>query len=210
MHTLDNVFEKSTDAVFGIDTAGVIRFSNPSFQKLMGYTARQLLGSQCAEVLCGTNLCGQEFCGPNCPIPKTVTGQPAISDFDLVVRRADGDSVLVNIGACYTSPRLREHSTQVDVFFSMRQVHARRMIQRMAMSSAEKPVAHNTNSYDRLSVRERQVLDLAAEGMTTSQVAGHLSISTLTVRTHFKNIYSKLGVNSRTEAVIFAIQHKMH
>jgi DNA-binding NarL/FixJ family response regulator len=78
------------------------------------------------------------------------------------------------------------------------------------MSSAEKPVAHDSNGYDRLSAREREVLDLAAEGMTTSQIAGHLSISTLTVRTHFKNIYPKLGVNSRTEAVIFAIQHKMH
>jgi DNA-binding NarL/FixJ family response regulator len=46
--------------------------------------------------------------------------------------------------------------------------------------------------------------------MTTSQIAGHLSISTLTVRTHFKNIYPKLGVNSRTEAVIYAIQSRLH
>lgn len=210
MHTLGNVFEQSTDAVFGINIAGVIQFSNHSFQKLMGYSAGQLRGSQCADVLCGTNLCGQEFCGPNCPIPKTVTGQPAISDFDLVVRRADGDSMLVNIGISYISPQLREHNTKVDVFFSMRQVHPRRMIQRMAMSSAEKPVAHDSNGYDRLSTREKEVLELAAEGMTTSQIAGHLSISTLTVRTHFKNIYSKLGVNSRTEAVIYAIQSRLH
>ena len=210
MHTLANVFEQSTDAVFGISTAGVIQFSNHSFQRLMGYSARQLRGSQCADVLCGTNLCGQEFCGPNCPIPKTVTGQPAISDFDLVVRRADGESMLVNIGVSYISPRLREHHTQVDVFFSMRQVNPRRMIERMAMASHEKPVKHGSNRYSRLSAREKQVLDLSARGMTTSQIAGHLSISTLTVRTHFKNIYPKLGVNSRTEAVIFAIQHKLH
>ena len=210
MRTLGNVFEQSTDAVFGINTAGVIQFSNHSFQKLMGYTSGQLRGAQCADVLCGTNLCGQEFCGPHCPIPKTVTGQPAISDFDLVVRRADGDSVLVNIGVSYVSPELREHHNQVDVFFSMRQVHPRRMIQRMAMSPAVKPVARDSNGYDRLSTREKEVLDLAAEGMTTSQIAGRLSISTLTVRTHFKNMYPKLGVNSRTEAVIFAIQHKMH
>ena len=209
MHTLGNVFEQSTDAVFGINTAGVIQFSNHSFQKLMGYSASQLRGTQCAEVLCGTNLCGQEFCGPHCPIPKTVTGQPSISDFDLVVRRADGDSMLVNIGISYISPQLREHNTQVDVFFSMRQVHPRRMIQRIAMSSVEKQVAHdnNSNHYDRLSAREREVLNLAAGGMTTSQIAVHLSISTLTVRTHFKNIYPKLGVNTRTEAVIYAMQH---
>jgi DNA-binding CsgD family transcriptional regulator len=210
MRTLANVFEQSTDAVFGIDAAGVIQFSNHSFQKLMGYSARQLRGSQCADVLCGTSLCGQEFCGPNCPIPKTVTGQPAISDFDLVVRRADGDSLLVNIGASYISPRLREHHTRVDVFFSMRQVHPRRMVQRMAMSSAEKPVAQDSNDYGRLSAREREVLGLAARGMKTCEIASHLSISTMTVRTHFKNIYPKLGVNSRTEAVIYAMQHGLN
>jgi PAS domain S-box-containing protein len=206
MNTLDDMFEQSTDAVFGIDAGGVIRFTNRSFERLMGYSAKQLRGSQCADVLCGTDLCGHAFCGPHCPIPKTVNGQPTISDFDLVVKRADGNSVLVNIGAGYISPRLRESNAQVDVFFSMRQVHPRRMIERMAMSHLEKPVMHESNGYGRLSAREKQVLGFAAEGMTTSQVASHLSISTLTVRTHFKNIYQKLGVNSRTEAVIFALQ----
>ena len=201
------MFEQSTDAVFGIDAAGVIRFTNRSFERLMGYSSKQLCGSQCADVLCGTNVCGQTFCGSHCPIPKTVVDQPTISDFDLVVRRADGDSVLVNIGASYISPQLRDSSAQVDVFFSMRQVNPQRMIERMAMASQEKPVTHDTNRYSRLSAREKQVLGLSAKGMTTSQVASHLSISTLTVRTHFKNIYPKLGVNSRTEAVIYAVQH---
>ncbi len=210
MNTLGNVFEYSTDAVFGINTAGVIQFTNRSFERLMGYSAEQLRGSQCADILCGTNLCGQAFCGPHCPIPKTVVDQPTISDFDLVVRRADGDSVLVNIGASYVSPQARDSSAQVNLFFSMRQVNPRRMIERMAMASLEKPVKHGSNRYSRLSAREKQVLDLSAGGMTTSQIAGHLSISTLTVRTHFKNIYSKLGVNSRTEAVIYAIQSRLH
>lgn len=204
------MFENSTDAVFGIDAAGVIRFTNHSFERLMGYSAEQLCGSQCADIMCGTNVCGQAFCGPRCPIPKTVTGQPTISDFDLVVKRADGDSVLVNIGASYISPQLRDSSAQVDVFFSMRQVNPRRMIERMAMTPLEKPVKHSPNGYDQLSTREKQVLGLLARGMTTSQVASHLSISTQTVRTHFKNIYPKLGVNSRTEAVIYAMQHGLH
>jgi len=204
------MFEQSTDAVFGIDAAGVIRFTNHSFERLMGYSAGQLCGSRCADVLCGTDVCGQAFCGPHCPIPKTVTGQPTISDFDLVVRRADGDSVLVNIGASYLSPRLRDSNAQVDVFFSMRQVNQRGMIERMAMASHEQPVKHDSNGYSQLSAREKQVLSLAARGMTTSQVASHLSFSALTVRTHFKNIYPKLGVNSRTEAVIHAMQNGLH
>ena len=201
------MFEQSTDAVFGIDGKGVIRFANRSFQQLMGYSDKQLCGSQCADILCGTELCGRAFCGPRCPIPKTVDDQPAISDFDLVVRRADGDSLLVNIGAGYISPRLRECNDHVDVFFSMRQVNPRRMIERMATAAASKPFNNDANRYRRLSAREQEVLGLAAKGMTTSQVASHLSISPQTVRTHFKNIYPKLGVNSRTEAVIYAMQH---
>ena len=204
------MFEQSTDAVFGIDTAGVIRFANHSFEQLMGYSAKQLCGSQCADILCGTDLHGREFCGPNCPIPKTVSGQPTISDFDLVVRRADGDSLLVNIGTGYVTPRLRAGNAEVDVFFSLRQVNPRRLLQRMAMPPVEAPVIQRANNYERLSTREKQVLGLAAEGMTTSQIAEHLSISTLTVRSHFKNIYPKLDVNSRTEAVIYAIQHSSH
>jgi DNA-binding NarL/FixJ family response regulator len=42
--------------------------------------------------------------------------------------------------------------------------------------------------------------------MKTTQIAGGLCVSTQTIRTHFKNIYQKIGVHSRTEAVVFALQ----
>ncbi len=209
MNKLGSVFEQSTDAVFGIDTAGTIRFANSSFERLMGYSDQQLCGAPCAEVLCGTDLHGRAFCGPNCPIPKTVTDQPTISDFDLVVRRADGDSVLVNIGTSYVSPELRESNAQVDVFFSLRQVNPRRLLQRTAMLPLEELV-NVVPERSRLTSREKGILALAARGMNTNQIAQSLSISTQTVRSHFKNIYPKLGVNSRTEAVIFAIQQNLH
>ena len=207
---LESVFEQSTDAVFGIDVTGNIRFANSSFERLLGYSNQQLRGSSCAEVLCGTNLHGQAFCGPDCPIPKTVTGQPEISDFDLVVRRSNGDSVLVNIGTSYISPRMRGQYAQVDVFFSLRQVNPQRILQRMAASNLERPATHNSSGYDQLTSREKEILGLAVKGLNTSQIASHLFISTLTVRSHFKNIYPKLGVNSRTEAVIYMMQHGFH
>lgn len=211
MNTLEGVFEQSTDAVFGINAAGVIQFTNRSFERLMGHSCNQLCGLHCADVLCGTNLHGQAYCGPDCPIPKTMTGsQPGISDFDLMVRRTEGDSVLVNIGAVYITPQLRESFGQVNVIFSMRQVDPRRMLQRLAMAPAETPVKPDSIENSRLTSREKEVLGLAVKGMTTSQIAGQLYVSTMTVRTHFKNIYPKLGVNSRTEAVIYTMQHGMH
>lgn len=209
MNNLASVFEQSTDAVFGIDAAGTIRFANSSFKRLMGYSDKQLCDSRCAEVLCGTDLHGQAFCGPDCPIRKVVTDQPTTSDFDLVVRRADGDSILVNIGISYISPRLRESNAQVDVYFSLRQVNPQRMLQRMAMSPVEEQ-ARSLPRCDQLTPREKEILGLAAKGMNTKQIAQSLSISTQTIRSHFKNIYPKLGVNSRTEAIIFTMQKARH
>jgi DNA-binding CsgD family transcriptional regulator len=210
MNTLGEVFEQSTDAVFGIDGAGKIRFANSAFDRLLGYSRNQLCGTWCAEVLCGTDLHGEAFCGPHCPIPKTVVDRPPISDFDLMVRRADGASLLVNIGASYVPPRLRKEVGQVDVFFSLRQVNPQRLLQRMATAPVDELAKSGTRRRSRLTSREKEILDLATKGMNTTQISSRLSVSIQTVRTHFKNIYPKIGVNSRTEAVVFAMQHGIH
>jgi LuxR family maltose regulon positive regulatory protein len=52
-----------------------------------------------------------------------------------------------------------------------------------------------------LSEREIEVLQLVAEGLTNSEIAARLILSTYTVKTHTRNIYGKLGVNNRTQAV---------
>lgn len=52
-----------------------------------------------------------------------------------------------------------------------------------------------------LSEREREILRLIANGFTSADIAGRLAISDLTVNTHVKNIYHKLHVRSRAQAV---------
>jgi len=58
-----------------------------------------------------------------------------------------------------------------------------------------------------LSRRESQVLDLVARGFTYPEIAGQMTVSVTTVQTHVRNIYGKLGVHSKTEAVYEARQH---
>jgi DNA-binding NarL/FixJ family response regulator len=53
-----------------------------------------------------------------------------------------------------------------------------------------------------LSKREQEILNLLAKGYRYKEIADSLSISFETVRTHLKNIYDKLHVHSRTEAVV--------
>ena len=55
-----------------------------------------------------------------------------------------------------------------------------------------------------LSAREQEVLALMADGRTTSEIADRLAISGLTVQSHVKNIFTKLGVHSKVEAIRFA------
>ncbi|MBI5651112.1 MAG: response regulator transcription factor [Chloroflexi bacterium] len=59
-----------------------------------------------------------------------------------------------------------------------------------------------------LTERELDVLRLAAKGMSNKQIGGTLSISDRTVQGHLANIYSKLNVTTRTEAVLFALREK--
>jgi DNA-binding NarL/FixJ family response regulator len=54
---------------------------------------------------------------------------------------------------------------------------------------------------DPLTGRERQVLQLTAQGLANKQIAASLDISENTVRFHLSSLYAKLGVTSRTEAV---------
>jgi LuxR family maltose regulon positive regulatory protein len=59
---------------------------------------------------------------------------------------------------------------------------------------------------DPLSERELEVLHLVAEGLTNTEIAAELVIAHSTVKTHINRIYSKLGVNARTQAVARARQ----
>ncbi|HEX6291648.1 MAG TPA: response regulator transcription factor [Herpetosiphonaceae bacterium] len=67
-------------------------------------------------------------------------------------------------------------------------------------------VAHPAQPAETLTERELEVLRLAARGLTNKQIGHDLDISDRTVQNHLANIYAKLEVASRTEAVTAALQ----
>jgi two-component system nitrate/nitrite response regulator NarL len=60
---------------------------------------------------------------------------------------------------------------------------------------------------ERLTPREREVLQALAEGLESKEIADRLNVTVETERTHMVNILHKLGVHSRLQALVFAARH---
>jgi DNA-binding NarL/FixJ family response regulator len=62
------------------------------------------------------------------------------------------------------------------------------------------------NGTGELSERELEILRLVSTGASNKEVAQSLYISSNTVRVHLRNIFTKIGVTSRTEAAMYAVR----
>jgi len=76
----------------------------------------------------------------------------------------------------------------------------------MAMYLEKAKTSNNLDIYETLTSREREVLQLAAEGHTTSEIATRLFISPRTVETHRANFMHKLALRTQTDLIRYALQ----
>jgi len=92
----------------------------------------------------------------------------------------------------------------------------RRYAQHAATPAAAAPAAKETVAAPRVSAeklaaltrRERDIVNLLADGATNKQVAEELDISERTVKGHLSNVFSKLGVSDRLKLVLFLKDHQ--
>lgn len=71
---------------------------------------------------------------------------------------------------------------------------ARKVVQSFSATPVNK-------EFESLTHREQEILELLSKGLRYKEIAGKLFLSTETVRTHIRNVYEKLQVNSKTEAI---------
>lgn len=60
-----------------------------------------------------------------------------------------------------------------------------------------------------LGTQEKEILSLAAQGLTNSQIAGKMYLSLSTIKFHKNNLFKKLGVRNISEAIVFSSNHKL-
>ena len=74
---------------------------------------------------------------------------------------------------------------------------------------AQEPVADRGSDKSSLTPSERRVLEALARGLSNKEIAQELWLTQQTVKFHLTNIYRRLGVANRTEAVRYAYQHRL-
>jgi DNA-binding NarL/FixJ family response regulator len=130
------------------------------------------------------------------------------SAFVLILTVYDSEKLIFDALANGASGYLTKNSSATKIVESIREVrggggpmsiHIARMVIKSFQRNQDSP----------LSKRETQILELVGNGKSRSQIARELFIDLETVRSHIKNIYMKLDVNSRADALKAARENKL-
>jgi DNA-binding NarL/FixJ family response regulator len=82
------------------------------------------------------------------------------------------------------------------------------LVDRAVSRRVVETAAASANPLAVLSTRERQVLELIADGMTNRQIGEHLELAEKTVKNYVSGLLTKLGMERRTQAAVYGSQHK--
>jgi DNA-binding NarL/FixJ family response regulator len=131
----------------------------------------------------------------------------------LILSAYDDDRYILGLLDAGAAGYLLKNATSREVVQAIRSVHAgeavlhpavaARLIARAAHSSS-RPVP--VSSEEPLTERELEVLQLAAKGQSNKEIAAELVLSVPTIKAHLVNVFNKLGVGSRTEAVLYGVR----
>jgi NarL family two-component system response regulator LiaR len=135
----------------------------------------------------------------------------------LVLTAHDDEQYIFSLLEAGASGYLLKNAPISELVKAIHQVHegksplspaiARKIVVRMSSNDEASPDStQEDESQSSLTARELEVLHLLAQGMSNRAIAESLTISDRTVHAHLSNIFSKMGVSSRLEAVLSAIQ----
>ncbi len=131
----------------------------------------------------------------------------------LVLTQYDDKEYVLRFLRAGASGYVLKRAAARDVMTAVRLVHAGGVYldspdaRKLVAEAFEEKRSPAKGSYESLTDREREVLKLVVEGMTSKQIADALSVSIKTVVSHRTNLMEKLGIHNRGELVKFGLGH---
>lgn len=170
-----NWIKRTSDCYFIIDETGQILQWSPELGKLLGIPATQAVGTTCRSLNLFSDCTGNSLC----------------SACQVLYAAREMDN-------CNGSRRVFVERGSVRVPL-VKSIRASSYDKRLIWVTLEQAAGFSLT--DKLTSQENKVLDLLSRGHTGQQIAMDLHISYTTVRTHIRNLLSKLGVHNQKEAV---------
>ena len=205
--SLDQTLARAGDGVFAVRDGRIVLW-NRAAEKILGYAAREVVSRPCCDVFVGHDDRGNRLCYQGCHVMTLVKLGEAIQSFDMKTRTKTGHPVWLNVSILAVPDDTPGTTVTVHLF---RDVTATKelltLVHERLAATADRDNGVDTTSV--LSRRELEVLRLLAAGLNTKSAAERLHVSPATIRNHVQNLFGKLGVHSRLEAVAYASRHRL-
>jgi NarL family two-component system response regulator LiaR len=130
----------------------------------------------------------------------------------LVLTAYDNEEFILAILEAGASGYLLKNIRSEELLKGIRSVHRgesvlhpsvlKTVLERLQTHGQREPAAH------RLSPRELEIVEMGARGLVNKEIAYELSLSDRTIQSHWRNIFTKLGVGSRMEAVMLCLKNE--
>ncbi|MBI4481003.1 MAG: PAS and helix-turn-helix domain-containing protein [Acidobacteria bacterium] len=212
----------TADGVFIVDAKQRIIYWNEGAKKLLGFSAPEVIGRHCYEVIAGRGRSGRAHCTKNCSVQSRIQRCVPVQNFELFTATKPGAAILLNVSivslprgnGAFTFHLLRDITRGEMGTSLLERIHrltANYVGAEQGMEGglpSRKPAVSLPpgNPFSRLTKRELEVLRLLARGVPAMSIPSQLAISEYTVRNHIRNILTKSGFRSQTQAVACALR----
>lgn len=190
------LLDSTDDPAYSVDQAGAVSGWNEAAERLFGYPREEVLGEPCHQVFRGRDVFGNPYCEPDCPILVMARRRRPVRHFQMDVALEDGSTKRV---LCFVVVIPGGEDGAFSIIHLLRPTD-----HRLSPWPDRQPAADPG-----LTERELEVLRLLAGGESTREMAENLHVTPSTVRKHIQNLFRKLEVGSRLEAVLAALERSL-
>ena len=216
--SLTEIFSNAADGVLGVDQDHMIILWNRAAERLVGFTAAEVMGWPCSEVWAVRNRTGCRLCGENCSPITSARKEEPVEGREIMVHTKAGRPVWLHVSTIVIPVGVPHLFTMVHIFHDVtRQVETEVLLGKVqSLLGSEGALQdgsgmspqESTSPLKVLTPREQEVLRFIARGESAKGIAQALHISTTTARNHTQKILTKLGLHAKVEAVALAYRYK--